>query len=240
MEYLNNKYVSTALGLVLVSNLYEFSPKMPIIIRRYKNNIIVQFIMVFLFCLLLIKDVQDALLISIVYMALFFIMDKLEGFEDDMYPEEHFGDNLEYDTEEEIEHEHFANNSKHHVKQELHHKKVLNSKKHSHKSIKSSKITKSPRNPKKHEKISFSPKNLALLNKNIKHQHKQTKHKKHNHLLEHTHHKEHFGSCSNQSQPLPDLIDQNNISYFDNYSNDFGALQGVEAFEANVMNLNEF
>ena len=71
MEYLNNKYVSTALGLVLVSNLYEFSPKMPLIIRRYKNNIIAQFIMIFLFCLLLIKDIQDALLISIVYMALF-------------------------------------------------------------------------------------------------------------------------------------------------------------------------
>ena len=81
MEYLDNKFVSTGLGLLLVSNLYEFSPKMPLIVRKYRNNIFVQFVMIFLFCLLLIKDLNSALLLSIAYLALFFLIDKLEGFE---------------------------------------------------------------------------------------------------------------------------------------------------------------
>ncbi len=232
MEYLNNKYVSTALGLVLVSNLYEFSPKMPLIIRRYKNNIVVQFIMVFLFCLLLIKDIHDALLISIVYMALFFIMDKMEGFDDDSYSEDY---EPEYLDEEEY-FENFANN----VKQEIHHHK-----KHSHKNVKTRhghhshhahhphKTTKMPKNPKSSAKITFTPKNLALL-KTKEEKHKKSSHKNHHH---HKELKEHFGSCSNNRSGL---IPENNISYFDDYSSDYGVLQGVEAFEANVMNLNEF
>lgn len=226
MEYLNNKYVSTALGLVLVSNLYEFSPKMPLIIRRYRNNIIAQFIMVFLFCLLLIKDIQDALLISIVYMALFFIMDKIEGFDDETqiddseylehrYREEHYN-NLE-------NLENFANKK---IKQEIKNNKSLKIKSALKKSSKSS-----LKNPNKNQKITFSPKNLALLKakeekKNVKH------HKDHK---EHFDNMENFGcGCSGNSSGLL------NANYFDNFDGDGSMLQGVEAFDENVMNLNEF